>query len=148
MNRWSIAAPARPAKVATPHTAVLARTHRIGRCAFCGRQPKTKLQRMNDAQVSVSDSNQSGRGRSLQRARRGKLTSEVINAAMPADLRTPGWRTERTRELNQGRKPEKSKVPFRRAHLSFSATTERNTKHQTPSSREVPNLKTPKPNNR
>src|SRR5947209_4102265 len=96
MNRWSTTAPVRPANVAALHRAGLALTNRIGRCAFFRRQPKTKLQRINDAQASVSDSNQSGCGRSLHRARRGKQTSEVTNAVVPADLRTPGWSRERT----------------------------------------------------
>src|SRR5205809_7542541 len=96
MNRRSITAPAQPAEVAALHRAGLALTARMGRCARCGRQAKTKLQRMNEAQARVSDRNQSGCGRSFHRARRGKLTSEVTNAAAPADLRTPGWSRERT----------------------------------------------------
>src|ERR1044071_9890643 len=96
MNKRSITAPARPANVAALHRAGLPWTARIDRCAFCGCQPKTKLQRMNEAQARVSDSNQSECGRSLHSARRGKQRTEVINAAVPADLRTPGWSRERT----------------------------------------------------
>src|SRR5947207_3242217 len=107
MNEWSTTAPARPASVAALHRAHLGFKASIDRCVSWGRQPRTKLHRMNDAQASVRDSNQSGCERPLHSARRGMQTSEVINAAVPADLRTPGWSRERIRRAYSERPGKK-----------------------------------------